>query len=99
MVLKVNYSGVLNHVEFLKEERRLLQKIEEELKAFYFADGINTTCLSEAIDGIDRLTKSVERKRNYLEDLVSEFRAVQLEAHDTLDELEFYFNNYLEIEE
>ena len=94
----ISFSGVLKHLSILQKEKRKLYILKESVETLQSMDDVDIVKLHEAMDGIDRLIRSTNRKHFYLEDLVQEFRQRKQEAEFELDELENMLNSYLEIE-
>lgn len=99
MQIEISFSGTLNHLSILWQEKKKLLMIREAIEAGCIADGADVITLHRAMDGIDRLLRSVDRRYSFLEDLVIEFRKRKQESASELDEMEWLFNNYLMIED
>lgn len=94
----IRFSGVLDHLSVIREEKRKLYMLNETVAKIQSMEDIDTLKLYEIMDGIERLIRSVDRRYYYLENLVQDFRQRKQEAASELDELENMLNNYLEIE-
>lgn len=99
MWIEISFSRTLDHLSILRQEKKKLRLIRDSIEASYMIEDVDILTLHEALDGIDRLLRSVDRRYSFLEDLVIELRKNKQESVSRLDELEGMFNNYLLIED
>lgn len=97
MWTEISFSGVLEHLSILQQEKRQLYILKENAEKLQSMEDVNAFKLQEVIGEIDRLIRSVDKRYFFLEDLVQDFRQRKHEAASELDELEGMLNNFLEI--
>lgn len=99
MWIEINFSRTLDHLSVLRQEKKKLLLIRDAIEASNIIEDLDIRTLHEALDRVDRLLRSVDRRYSFLEDLVIELRKNKQESASRLDELEGMFNNYLLIED
>lgn len=99
MWVMISFSGILSHLEIIKQERKILLMTKESIESSIITGNSDLITMTEALNLIDRLLKSADRKSLFLEDLVTDFRKKKQESGSQLDELEWLLNNYLQIED
>ena len=97
--MEVSFSGILNHLPILEQQKKKLYMIREGLESSIQLSNEYNYNLSLAKENIERLIRNIDKKYALLEDLVMELKYKKQESEHLLIELDSIVKNHLLIED
>lgn len=99
MWLEVSFSGILNHLPILEQQKKKLYMIREGLESSIQSGNEYNHHLTLAKENIERLIRNIDKKYALLEELVMELKYKKQESEQQLIELDSIVKNQLLIED
>lgn len=96
MELRIEIRGVEEHISLIEEELREIRKCEDCFRGYESANFIDSMKTEEMRERIQRLKKSVEARRQFLENLPGEYRKLEEQLEEGITKLVVKRRSYLE---